>query len=185
MEITKLYLDGLYVINQAVYPDARGYFSEISRTEALSEALGRAINFVQSNVSYSEPKVLRGLHFQQPQAQGKLVRCLQGTIFDVAVDVRPHSATFGKAQTLILSADNAQTIWIPEGFAHGFMVTAGPALVLYQCTALYAPQCAYCLNAADATLNIKWPFDPQDCIRSAQDAAAPLLKDLLPLLEEK
>ncbi len=178
MQVRELSLPGLFLIENAKHADARGYFSEISRTPELSQILGRSLNFVQSNLSRSASKVLRGLHFQEPHGQGKLVRCVCGAIFDVAVDVRRQSATFGQHVSVTLSEDQGSAIWIPEGFAHGFVVTKGPALVLYQCTALYAPSCAQCLNAADPVLNIPWPLPEEQWIRSAQDEAAPGLNAL-------
>ncbi len=166
------------IIENKRFDDKRGWFSELYRSDDLILSLGRELNFVQSNLSSSGAGVLRGLHYQLPFAQGKLVRCLSGVIWDVAVDLRQSSPYFTKSFGTELSAVNGRQLWIPEGFAHGFVVLEAPALVLYQCTEIYHPECSHTLHYADPAISISWPVSPGKIILSSGDAAAPVLEEL-------
>jgi len=136
--------------------------------------VGREVEFVQDNQSTSRRHVLRGLHYQEPQPQGKLVRALAGTIYDVAADIRPGSATFGRWVGVELSAANRLQLWVPEGLAHGFLVLSESADVLYKTTDFYAPSCERCLRWDDPTLAIRWPLTAPPLL-SPRDAAAATL----------
>ncbi len=142
--------------------------------QAFDEAAGAPVMFVQENHSQSSHNVLRGLHYQIRQPQGKLVRAIQGSIFDVAVDIRPDSPTFGQWAAELLSAENRRQMWIPPGFAHGFLVMSERAEVLYRLTAYYAPQQQRSIRWDDPALAIDWPLS-QPPLLSAKDRAAPLL----------
>jgi dTDP-4-dehydrorhamnose 3,5-epimerase len=158
MDITKLAIPELVLIQPQVFEDARGFFLESFNQAKLENALGRKLNFVQDNHSKSSQYILRGLHQQVKNAQGKLVRVIAGEIFDVAIDMRPESATYGRSVGVYLSADNKQQLWIPEGFAHGFFVLSESAEVLYKATDYYAPQYERSILWNDSTLNINWPI---------------------------
>ena len=163
-------------IDRPVYKDARGWFVEAWSAERYAAA-GLPVAFVQDNVSFSEHAVLRGLHLQrEPQAQGKLVSVLSGEVFDVAVDVRFGSETFGQWVGETLSAENGRQLYIPPGFAHGFVVTGPHALFAYKCTAPYAPSAEAAVRWDDPELRIDWPVASP--VVSAKDAAAPLLRSL-------
>ena len=149
-------LPGVITIRPAVYSDDRGYFMENWQQARYREA-GPPERFVQDNVSFSKRGVLRGLHFQHPAAQGKLVTVLRGEIFDVVVDVRYGSPTFGKSTAYVLSQEDHQQLYVPPDFAHGFLVTSDEALVTYKCTDYYQPRCEQTLLWNDATLAISWP----------------------------
>ncbi|HBM81375.1 MAG TPA: dTDP-4-dehydrorhamnose 3,5-epimerase, partial [Clostridiaceae bacterium] len=138
-EFTKLDIDGLYVIQPRVFGDSRGYFMETYNYNEFKNA-GLGMVFVQDNQSKSRKGVLRGLHFQKQHPQGKLVRVISGEVFDVAVDIRKGSRTFGKWQGVILSAENKKQFYIPEGFAHGFLVLSDEAEFVYKCTDFYHPE---------------------------------------------
>jgi dTDP-4-dehydrorhamnose 3,5-epimerase len=139
--------------------------------------IGRDLDFVQDNHSRSEKNVLRGLHFQIQQAQGKLVRVIQGAVFDVAVDIRKSSPTFGQHVAVELSAENQRMLWVPEGFAHGFLVTSATAEFLYKTTAYYAPEFERSIAWNDPALAIAWPIEGAPSL-SAKDQQAPLLADV-------
>jgi dTDP-4-dehydrorhamnose 3,5-epimerase len=145
------------VVEPKVFGDARGYFYESYNRRALEAALGRPLDFVQDNHSLSAKGVLRGLHYQLPNPQAKLVRCTRGEVFDVAVDLRRASPTFGRWVGEVLSAGSKNQLWIPEGFAHGFLVLSDEAEFLYKTTDYYHPESEHCLRWDDPTLAIEWP----------------------------
>lgn len=159
MQVIPTAIPAVCVIEPKVFGDARGYFFESFNQRNFDKALGEALTFVQDNQSRSARGVLRGLHYQVKQPQGKLVRVLHGEIYDVAVDIREGSPTFGKWQAEVLSAENKKQLWIPAGFAHGFVVTSETAEVLYKTTDYWAPQFERCIRWDDPTLAIPWPLD--------------------------
>jgi len=168
-------LSELLLFEPRVHADARGSFAELYVAER-HEAAGLSATFVQDNVSFSHRHVLRGLHFQHPHGQGKLVTVLGGEVFDVAVDVRSGSPTFGRWAAFSLSAANLRQLWIPPGFAHGFVVTGDSALVLYKVTAGYVPPDEFTIRWDDPAIGITWPVETPTL--SPRDAAAPLLADV-------
>lgn len=155
----KTAIDGMYIIEPTVYGDNRGYFMETYNYEEFKEA-GLDMVFVQDNQSKSKKGVLRGLHFQTKHPQGKLVRVIKGKVFDVGVDLRPGSKTFGKWAGEVLSDENKRQLYIPEGFAHGFVVLSDEAEFVYKCTAFYDPQNEGGIIWNDSDIGIKWPIDP-------------------------
>lgn len=159
------------------FADARGCFMESFRASEYQGLPGQNGPFVQDNFSCSKQGVLRGLHFQHPNGQGKLVRAVQGSVYDVTVDVRVGSPTFGQWQALTLSSDNPQHLWIPPGYAHGFLVLSEQALVEYKCTAYYDPPGEACLRWNDPNLGIDWPNDAPQL--SDKDRNGQTLKELL------
>ena len=159
MKATSLAIPDVYLIEPKVFGDARGFFFESFNQLQFQEAIGREVSFVQDNHSRSSQYVLRGLHYQIQQAQGKLVRVVQGEVYDVAVDIRKNSNTFGKWVGEHLSADNKRQLWIPEGFAHGFVVLSETAEFLYKTTDYYAPQFERSILWDDPTLAINWPIN--------------------------
>jgi dTDP-4-dehydrorhamnose 3,5-epimerase len=170
-------LPGVLRITPQVFEDARGCFFEAFRAERYA-AHGIPAAFAQDSVSESRKGVLRGLHFQWPKAQGKLVYVLVGEVFDVAVDVRPASPTFRRWVGHRLSAANRAQLWIPEGFAHGFLTLSDRAVFTYKCTAPYDPASEQAIRWDDGDLAIEWPM--RDPVLSPKDAAAPRLADLDP-----
>ena len=168
-------IQDVVIIEPKVFGDARGFFMELWNRERYREA-GLDWNFVQDNVSLSRRGILRGLHFQNPAAQGKLVFVLQGEVFDVAVDIRRSSPTFGRWHGLNLSAENKKQFFIPPGFAHGFAVLSETALFAYKCTEYYAPQNELTLAWNDPDIGIQWPLESPQL--SEKDACGPRLKDL-------
>lgn len=184
MTVTETKLAGVLVLEPRVFSDARGAFFESYRADAYA-TMGVDVVFVQDNVSVSRRGVLRGLHFQHPHGQAKLVYPVRGEIFDVAVDIRAGSPTFGRAAWTVLSEKNRRQLFIPAGFAHGFVVTSDEAIVAYKCSTYYDASCEHSLRWNDPSLRIPWPVS--DPILSAKDAAAPLLSQLpagsLPPLE--
>lgn len=176
MKVTKTAIDGVLILEPKVFGDARGFFFESFNQKTFNEATGLNVNFVQDNHSRSAKGVLRGLHFQRPpHAQGKLVRVTQGSVFDVAVDIRPGSATFGQWVGVELSGDNHRQLWLPAGMAHGFLVTSDSADFLYKTTDYYAPQAEGCVLWSDPALGINWPKLSVAPQLAAKDAAAPPL----------
>jgi len=169
-------LAGVAVIEPRVFGDARGFFLESYNRKALEAALDRPLEFVQDNHSASRRGVLRGLHYQLPSPQGKLVRAVRGEIFDVAVDLRRSSPTFGQWVGERLSAENKLQLWIPEGFAHGFAVLSDEAEVLYKATEYWHPEAERCLRWDDPALAIAWPLEGAPLV-SAKDAAGVALRD--------
>ena len=156
MKILPAKIYDVLIIEPQVFQDNRGFFFESYNHKAFSEKTGITANFVQDNHSFSKQNVLRGLHYQISQPQGKLVRAIAGTILDVAVDIRKTSPSFGESVSCILSADNKRQLWIPVGFAHGFVVLSETAEVLYKTTDYYAPQHERCILWNDPDLAIDW-----------------------------
>jgi dTDP-4-dehydrorhamnose 3,5-epimerase len=170
-------LEGLRVLQPKVFGDARGFFLEVWNRRRYAES-GLAVDFVQDNLSFSRRGTLRGLHFQNPAPQAKLLQVLQGEVFDVAVDLRRSSPTFGRWHALLLSADNKLQFFIPAGFAHGFAVLSETAMFYYKCSAPYSPGDELALRWDDPDLGIEWPLRAP--VLSAKDAQAPRLRDLPP-----
>ncbi len=177
MTVTPTDLEGVLLIEPRVFKDDRGHFMETWNAGRYAES-GIGGPFVQDNVSVSHRGVLRGLHFQtEPYAQGKLVSVLEGSVYDVAVDIRRDSPTYGRYVGRMLSAENRHQLWIPPGFAHGFAVTSEVAVFSYKCTNAYAPGCERCIRWDDPLLAIEWPID--EPLLSPKDAQAPLLGEVL------
>jgi len=171
MQAVKTCVDGVLVLEPKVFGDARGFFFESFNHQAFAAATGLNLDFVQDNHSKSSRDVLRGLHFQlEPKAQGKLVRVTQGEVFDVAVDIRKDSPTYGKWHGEILSAENKKQLWVPAGLAHGFLVLSETAEFLYKTTDYYAPAVERCLRWDDPFLKIDWPLAGRQPQLSAKDA---------------
>ena len=177
MKVIETALPGVLIIEPRVFGDARGFFMETWNQAAFAEA-GLDLAFVQDNHSRSQKGVLRGLHFQNPAPQGKLVRVTKGAVFDVAVDLRRQSPTFGQWVGVELSAENRRMLWVPEGFAHGFLTLADDTDFLYKCTAPYAPQSEHTLAWDDPTVGIDWPVTGRDPIISDKDARGLALADV-------
>jgi dTDP-4-dehydrorhamnose 3,5-epimerase len=177
MKTEKGTIPGVMIIQPDVYGDHRGHFRETWRQERYRLLLGD-VAFVQDNLSYSQKGSLRGLHFQHPHSQGKLVQVVRGEVYDVVVDVRRGSPTFGQWEGHVLSDNNGLQLWVPPGFAHGFCVTSGEAYFLYKCTDEYMPDCDRSLLWCDAQLAIDWPL-PEPTL-SAKDAAGTCLADFAP-----
>jgi dTDP-4-dehydrorhamnose 3,5-epimerase len=162
------------VIEPAVFGDARGFFLESWNQRALDQAVGREVRFVQDNHSMSAKGVLRGLHYQVKQSQGKLVRVVAGEVYDVAVDLRRSSPTFGRWVAERLSAENRRVMWVPEGFAHGFLVLSQTAEFLYKTTDYYAPEHERTLLWNDAGLGIPWPVEGTPSLKPKDASGTPL-----------
>lgn len=177
MKVTETSLPGVLLIEPEVFGDSRGFFYETYQLERYSK-LGICESFVQDNLSFSEQGVLRGLHLQNLKAQGKLVYVLQGEVFDVAVDVRIGSPTFGRWAASLLSGENRRQFYIPEGFAHGFCVISKSALFAYKCTELYFPDSETIVAWNDPDIGIDWPIERPKL--SPKDDKAPLLRDIDP-----
>jgi len=177
MKIIKTKIPDVIIFEPKVFGDERGFFMETFR-QAWFDELNLNVSFVQSNHSKSTKGVLRGLHFQTQQAQGKLVRVTQGEVYDVAVDIRKNSATFGQHVAVILSADNKRLFWVPPGFAHGFLVTSDEAEFQYQCTDYYAPEFEQSIAWNDQDLNIQWPLSEDEIQLSTKDMNGLSLSDL-------
>ena len=158
MQFTRLAIPEVLLIEPRVFGDDRGFFYESFHHARFEEAVGRQVNFVQDNHSKSAHNVLRGLHYQLRQTQGKLVRVVAGSVFDVAVDLRRSSPTFGQWVGEVLSAENKMQLWVPEGFAHGFVVLSESAEFVYKTTDYYAPEHERCIVWNDPTLAIDWPL---------------------------
>ena len=164
MKATPLAIPEVILIEPTVYTDERGFFFESFNHKKFEEAIGYSVNFVQDNHSKSTKGVLRGLHYQlPPKAQGKLVRVTQGEVFDVAVDIRKDSPTFGKWVGEKLSAENKKQLWVPEGFAHGFLTLSETAEFLYKTTEYYFPSVERCIRFDNLEINIKWPQSIRNC----------------------
>jgi dTDP-4-dehydrorhamnose 3,5-epimerase len=171
MKVTETAIPGVLILEPKVFGDERGFFMESFNQRAFNVAVGIETNFVQDNHSRSGKGVLRGLHYQvAPHAQGKLVRVTRGSVFDVAVDLRRDSATFGRWVGIELSGENHRQLWLPAGMAHGFLVTSDSADFLYKTTDYYAPQAEQCLRWDDPELAINWPLDETVPIVSGKDA---------------
>lgn len=177
MEITKTALEGVVIIEPRVFKDARGYFFE-SFSQREFDAKVRPIQFVQDNESLSTFGVIRGLHYQRmPYTQSKLVRCVQGRVLDVAVDIRKGSPTYGQHVAVELSEDNHRQIFIPRGFAHGFSVLSDKALIQYKCDNFYHPEADAGIQLKDADLGIDWQIPTDKAILSEKDLKHLCLKD--------
>ena len=176
MKVTPLSIPDVLLIEPQVFDDDRGFFYESFNQNKFEDAMGKKINFVQDNHSKSIKGVLRGLHYQlAPKAQGKLVRVTQGEVFDVAVDLRQSSPTFGKWTGEILSSDNKKQLWIPEGFAHGFLTLSDTAEFLYKTTDFYSKDHEEAIQWNDKTIGIDWPL--QEMSLSSKDNAALSFKE--------
>lgn len=174
MNVLETALSGLKIIEPKIFGDQRGYFLETWNRKRYAE-LGIDADFVQDNLSFSRSGVVRGLHYQHPETQGKLVYVLQGEVFDVAVDIRKNSPTFGRWEGVVLSGENRRQLYVPEGFAHGFCVLSETALFAYKCTAFYNPQVEGGILWSDTDIRIDWPVTHP--VLSEKDAKYPPLKE--------
>lgn len=176
MKIIETEIPDVKIIEPRVFGDERGFFFESFNQKLFEKAIGCPVNFVQDNHSRSSKGVLRGLHYQlTPHTQAKLVRCVVGEVFDVAVDIRKSSPTFGQWVGVYLSAENKRQLWIPEGFAHGFLTMSETAEFLYKTTNFYAPQSEGCLAWNDSQINIAWPI--KEVLLSGKDQLGLTLSD--------
>ena len=181
MKVSTTAIEGVLILEPKVFGDARGFFMESFNQKVFNEAVGQDVVFLQDNHSRSSKGVMRGLHYQRaPHAQGKLVRVTQGSVFDVAVDIRRGSATFGKWLGVELTGDNHRQMWLAPGIAHGFLVTSESADFLYKTTDYYTPQAEGCVLWSDPALAIAWPDVGRAPSLAAKDAAAPLLSQASP-----
>ena len=171
MKVTPTAIPEVLIIEPKVFGDARGFFYESFNGKAFDEAVGRHVEFVQDNHSRSVKGVLRGLHYQVQQPQGKLVRAVRGSVFDVAVDIRRSSTTFGKWVGVELTEENHKQLWVPAGFAHAFLVLSESADFLYKTTEYYAPAHERCIAWNDAAIGIQWPEIGMAPMLSAKDQA--------------
>jgi dTDP-4-dehydrorhamnose 3,5-epimerase len=174
MQVLPTDLPGVLLLEPRVFGDARGFFFESYNRRAFHKATGVDVEFVQDNHSRSGKNVLRGLHYQVRQAQGKLVRVIAGEVWDVAVDLRKSASTFGRWTGFTLSAESRRMAWIPPGFAHGFLVVSDSAEVLYKATDYYAPEHERTLLWSDAALGIKWPLAGQPVLADRDRRGTPL-----------
>ena len=178
MQVQRLAIPDVLLLTPRVFEDERGFFYESFNQKVFDEAVGRKVTFVQDNHSKSAKGVLRGLHYQlPPKAQGKLVRVVRGAVFDVAVDIRRESPTFGKWVSAELTEENRAQLWIPEGFAHGFLALRDGTEVLYKATEFYAVELERSLRWDDAQVGVHWPISRPTAI-SIKDGSAPALKAL-------
>jgi dTDP-4-dehydrorhamnose 3,5-epimerase len=169
MNVIPASLPDVKIIEPKVFGDERGFFYESFNQNAFRDATGLDVSFVQDNHSKSQQGVLRGLHYQIKQAQGKLVRVVEGEVLDVVVDLRQSSPAFGQWESIILSAKNFRQLWVPEGFAHGFLVLSDTAEFLYKTTEFYAPEHERCIRWDDSKLAIEWPSSDFEIQVSAKD----------------
>ncbi|TNV18997.1 dTDP-4-dehydrorhamnose 3,5-epimerase [Buttiauxella sp. B2] len=184
MKSYKTNISDLVVFEPTIYGDDRGFFFESYNRTSFENAIGKSYDFVQDNHSRSSKGVLRGLHFQhEPYSQGKLVRCVMGQVFDVAVDIRPESADFGKWFGILLSAENKKQLWIPEGFAHGFLTLSDHAEFVYKATNYYTPTHEDSILWNDAEIGIEWPIN--DVVLSDKDKKAKKLSEILKVRKNK
>lgn len=175
MKVLPAGLPGVVIVEPAAYGDERGSFMELWQQERYAAA-GLPARFVQDNLVYSRRGVLRGLHYQHPNGQGKLVAVVSGEIYDVAVDMRPGSPWFGHWTGEVLSAENRRQIYIPPGFAHGYLVLSAEAVVLYKCTEFWRPDCERGVRWDDPDIGISWPAEPE--ILARRDLEWPRLQDI-------
>jgi dTDP-4-dehydrorhamnose 3,5-epimerase len=176
MQIQSTSLPGVLLLEPKVFGDDRGYFFESFNQQKFAELTGETVDFVQDNHSRSAKNVLRGLHYQIQQPQGKLVRVVSGSVYDVAVDIRKQSPTFGKWVGVHLSAENKRQLWIPVGFAHGFVVVSEYAEFLYKTTDYWAPQYERSILWNDPMIGIEWPIDGSPMLSTKDQAALPLAR---------
>ncbi|WP_370600232.1 dTDP-4-dehydrorhamnose 3,5-epimerase [Pseudomonas nitroreducens] len=174
MKATRLAIPEAVLIEPKVFGDNRGFFFESFNNQQFEEAIGRPVNFIQDNHSRSAKGVLRGMHYQLRNPQGKLVRVVQGEVFDVAVDVRLSSPTFGQWVGVILSEENKRQLWVPEGFAHGFLVLSDSADFLYKVTDIYSPEYERCLAWNDSDIGIDWPLTTTPVLSQKDQIGKPL-----------
>lgn len=177
MNIIDTKIEGLKIIEPQVFGDERGFFMESWNAASFKEA-GLDVEFVQHNHSRSQKGVLRGMHFQNPDPQGKLVRVVSGAVFDVAVDLRRSSATFGQWVGVELSGANKRMVWVPQGFAHGFLTLEDDTDFLYKCDAPYRPDSEHSLAWDDPDVGIEWPLDGMEPVLSARDQTGRSLSDI-------
>lgn len=175
IKVIETSIDGLLIIEPQVFGDHRGYFMEAYNREAFNKA-GLSMSFVQDNQSMSKKGVLRGLHFQIQHPQGKLVRVISGAVYDVGVDLRKDSPTYGKYEAVILTGDNKRMLYVPEGFAHGFLVLSDEAIFTYKCTDFYYPEYETGIIYNDSDIGIDWPLDGIEVLLSEKDRKLPSLK---------
>jgi dTDP-4-dehydrorhamnose 3,5-epimerase len=177
MNFVKTAIDGVWIIEPKVIADARGYFMESFKQDLFEQNIGK-INFVQDNESKSVRGVLRGLHYQLPPfAQSKLVRVISGAVLDVAVDIRKNSPTFGKHVAVELTSENKRQLFIPQGFAHGFLVTSAAAIFAYKVDNVYSPQCERGIRFNDPAIAINWGMSENELLLSEKDRAAKRLEE--------
>ena len=182
MELIDTEIPEVKIIQPRVFRDDRGYFMETWNSRTLADT-GLDMHFVQDNESYSTKGTLRGIHFQLKHPQGKLVRAIVGTVFDIAVDLRKDSPTFGKSVGTILSEDNKRQLWVPEGFGHAYYTISQAAIFAYKCTDYYHADDSYELAWNDPELDITWPIEEgQEVILSPKDRSAPTFKELMEIL---
>jgi len=174
VKVTRTSIPDVLVIEPKVFGDARGFFYESFNGKAFDEAVGRQVQFVQDNHSRSVKGVLRGLHYQIQQPQGKLVRVVRGAVFDVAVDIRKSSPTFGQWVGVELTEENHKQLWVPEGFAHGFVVVSESADFLYKTTDYYAPEHERTLLWNDPAVGVAWPLEGAPVLKPKDAAGTPL-----------
>ena len=180
MNVIDTNIPDVKIIETTVFGDERGFFMETWSQHKFETLVTQSeCNFVQDNHSKSKKGILRGLHYQTENTQGKLVRVISGEVFDVAVDIRKNSATFGKWVGVLLSAENKRQLWVPEGFAHGFYVTSEEAEFVYKCTDYYNPKAEHSIIWNDPVLNIEWPIDDDLIILSAKDQVGKKLNDAI------
>ena len=176
-------LEGCFIIEPKIFQDERGYFLESYNKNVFDKGVGQNVNFVQDNQSFSSKGVLRGLHYQTGEhAQAKLVRVLQGEVMDVAVDIRPNSKTFGQHVTLLLSAENGKQLFVPRGFAHGFLVISDTATFFYKCDNFYSKESEGGIIYNDKTINIDWQFSSGELVISDKDQVLPSLENARKIL---
>ena len=177
MKFIKTEIPDVYIIEPSVFGDTRGYFLESYNQKKFEEVVGKT-SFVQDNESRSSKSVLRGLHFQKPPfEQAKLVRCIEGEVLDIAVDIRKNSKTYGQHIAVLLSGDNKRQLFVPRGFAHGFLVLSDTATFAYKVDNTYAPEFDAGIRWNDKELNIKWGMEDSEVIISAKDAELPFLSE--------
>ena len=178
MKIIKTLLDDVVLLEPKVFDDDRGYFAEIFRQDEFEEAIGHKVDFIQDNESKSSFGVLRGLHYQlPPYAQSKLIRVIKGSVLDVAVDIRKGSPTFGKHVTVELSDENKHQLFVPRGFAHGFVVTSDTAVFAYKVDNYYVPEYERGISCNDPSIDISWGVDFDKLLLSEKDKMQPLLAE--------
>ncbi|EAQ53114.1 MULTISPECIES: dTDP-4-dehydrorhamnose 3,5-epimerase [Vibrio] len=181
MKVINTIIRDVKIIEPSVFGDERGFFMETWSQDKFEKLVtGKATSFVQDNHSKSKKGILRGLHYQTQNTQGKLVRVVSGEVFDVAVDIRKDSPTFGQWVGELLSAENKRQLWVPEGFAHGFYVTSEEAEFVYKCTDYYNPEAEHCLFWKDETVNIKWPIESPPTL-SEKDSIGKRINEIIPL----
>jgi dTDP-4-dehydrorhamnose 3,5-epimerase len=182
MVFTETNLKDCYLIEPRIFTDERGYFMESFNERTFQNLTGIAVHFVQDNQSQSTKGVLRGLHYQTGiYSQAKLVRVLEGEVYDVVVDIRPGSATYGQQYGVMLSAENQKQLFVPKGFAHGFLVTSETATFFYKCDEFYNKESEAGIIFNDPALNIDWQFPTSELIISEKDKVQPLFKNALPV----